>query len=144
MAYIVRRDQTLLRAFPSYEEAVNYRQVKQHELHDHCCVCHNCPNISYYKEHDHANYSWMIHSVAVDSPQVKNKLYIVYPCSHYQIKEEAFVSPHKTAFATYREARDYQKEMDDEWLIVTCNYGHSSFVDDEKLTHDKHGLYNEL
>jgi hypothetical protein len=79
MAYIVKKDKVLFRAFSSYDDAVRYRDAKIKIMHDHCCVCENYPNINYYAEHDRHNYIWEIINISSKIlDDINNLLFIVW------------------------------------------------------------------
>lgn len=143
MIHIVVRDGTLLRAFPTKEDAVLYKKRKQLLLHEHCCLCEDCPNISYYAEHDRFDYDcfWTIFDTSLNNPE--GILFIV--TRDRKIDK---------AFHSYEEAEEYKKEMEieckelefnDSWDIKFCNYSSKfsnegdyeiddfNYIEDEKI-----------
>jgi hypothetical protein len=70
MIYIVAKNNTLFRAFASYDDAVKYKNRKMQILHDHCCVCEQCPNISYYAEHSRRHYDYHIIHIPLNTNDV--------------------------------------------------------------------------
>lgn len=116
MIYIVQKNNILFRAFSSYDDAVTYCDRKRQIMHEHCCVCEDCPNINYYAEHDHYNYGyyWSILNVPLDTlNDVDEMLFLV---SRNREIEKVFV--------TYQEAKTYIKEIkdDDSWEIKFCDF----------------------
>lgn len=110
MIYIVVKDNTLYRAFPSHEEADKYKVAKIKIMHDHCCVCENCPNISYYAEHDRTSYNWKIVPFFFEGDVNGNLLFVV--CEYKEIVK---------IFPTYKSAKlyvDEQEENEDEDEII--------------------------
>lgn len=49
---LIIRGRVLFRAFSSHDDAVAYKNNKIKIMHEHCCVCEDCPNRNYYAEHE--------------------------------------------------------------------------------------------
>ena len=150
MIHIVKKYNDLYRAFLSKDDAQIYIADKLKTLHEHCCVCEECPNISYYAEHDRRNYAhnWEIISMPLENhDKIKEFIFMVYSrFSGFGPKEiDQVFATHKEAKAHIIEREEINKELDcsDTFGIAICKFRGE---DDEKYYRykDNQEIYNSL
>ena len=121
MIHIVKKYNILYRAFSLKEDASIYINDKMKELHEHCCVCEECPGADYEEDNNHYNYreNWEVIDMQLDNHnQIEEFLFIV---SNESGLDKVFIT-HEEAKAYIIEKEEIHNLRPDTFRILICKY----------------------
>lgn len=151
MVYIIKKENKILRAFSSYDDAVTYKDIKKKILHEHCCVCEGC-SVSYCADHDRHDYSrnWEIVNVSLEKcDNIGELLFLV--CKERKIEKALGKYEEAKAYIEEEEAEQYYEEYEstfvEPWDIKVCKYSTNCLYQDndediEEYKNDDYYRYN--